>query len=195
MMSNLENEVWRPVDGFPYMVSNLGRVKSMARVVNCGPNKIGVKSLPERLVKPFINNQTGYMQVVLPDRKKHSVHRMVACAFFGLPKDGDVVNHKNGIRNDNRLENLEWCSQSYNIKHANKLFGYKNPCEGKFSKNHPVSKRIKITHKNGDVEFFDCALDAVRKYPKFESPSISRCCTGKSKTHWGAKFEFTKEEE
>lgn len=70
--------------------------------------------------KPFISS-TGYKRVTLwhnGKQKKYSVHRLVAMAFLDNPNDYPQVNHIDGNKLNNRLENLEWCSQEMNIRHA-----------------------------------------------------------------------------
>lgn len=121
-MVNIQEEIWKDVVGYEgyYKVSNLGRVKSLPRKENSKRNWITI----ERILSDKVSN-IGYVRVVFHDRKKHSVHRLVMIAFVANPDNKPQVNHINGIRNDNRLVNLEWATSSENAKHAYSVLGVK----------------------------------------------------------------------
>lgn len=104
-------EEWRPVVGQEgrYEVSSLGRVRSLLRRSQTGPDRILAPSM-----------RSGYASVAFYDkgRQVHRVHVLVAEAFIGLRPPGHVVNHKNLDKSDNRACNLEWVTQRENIEHA-----------------------------------------------------------------------------
>jgi len=113
-------EVWKEVLGFDgfYAVSNLGRMKSLSRTVCREGGK--PRTLPERMMK-CARHAHGYLHVSLrkPGEKqiKRLVHRLVAEAFLGLTADSEV-NHKDGIKMNNTVSNLEPCTHAENMAHA-----------------------------------------------------------------------------
>lgn len=113
-------EIWKDVKGYEgiYQVSNIGRVKSLLRKV---AHIKGNRTIPERIIKLHISSSNGYYMVNLCKDKSHKsylVHRLVAGAFISNPNKLPYINHKNEIRTDNRVENLEWCTPEYNIEYS-----------------------------------------------------------------------------
>lgn len=115
-------EEWRAVEQYEgwYEVSNLGRVRSLSRIVNCG---VAYKRRTrERILKPIIGRTSVYPTASLSKAgskpRISQVHRLVAAAFLGPVPCGKEVNHKNGIKADARLCNLEYVTHAQNIRHA-----------------------------------------------------------------------------
>ena len=100
-------EEWKPIPGFPnYFVSDLGRVLSYAQT-------------KPKFLKPLASK--GYRHVAICNNgviHRVQVHRLVANAFCPKIPGKEYVNHKNGIRSDNRAENLEWVTAKENTAHA-----------------------------------------------------------------------------
>ena len=108
------SEEWKDIEGFEgwYQVSNLGNVRRIAPV-NGSPRC--------RKLKPWVNTR-GYSFVTLNVHCKKTafrLHRLVAEHFIGRPCDGQTdVNHIDGNKQNNSVENLEWCTRSENMIHA-----------------------------------------------------------------------------
>lgn len=114
-------EVWKPVVGYEgrYEVSDLGRVRSLDRVVNGAPGK-GTYLKPGVVLRHGTHRQ-GYHLVSLHDgtgRRTHKVHRLVALAFLGPAPDGSEACHNNSDPSDNRALNLRWDTRSGNMLDA-----------------------------------------------------------------------------
>ena len=111
-------EIWKDIPDYEglYQISNTGRVKSL-------PKKAGGSYRKEKILRNQLK-KTGYFQIKLSKDSSDRVmliHRLIAEAFIENVENKPFINHINAIRNDNRIENLEWCTQSENVIHAYKL--------------------------------------------------------------------------
>lgn len=129
-------ETWKPVVGYEsmYEVSNLGAVRSLPIV---SWNSKCYVTRKEKVRKQH-NSWNGYLATAVGrkgSRRTLLVHRLVCAAFHLNPENKPFVNHKNGIKTDNRAENLEWCTRIENMKHAFSIGLQDNKGE-----NHPTAK-------------------------------------------------------
>ena len=176
------DEIWKKAKGFEdYEVSNLGRVRSIERVVSY---KGGSPRLRKgRLLKPWKYNR-GYLMVSLWQdgcRTHKSIHRLVAQAFVENPNPAlwTQINHIDENPSNNRADNLEWCCQSYNNSYGGRM---KRIAEA-------LSKPVEAFDSNGIVVHrFASTMDAQRN--GFDSPNVSNCCNGKLKTFKGLRWRF-----
>lgn len=182
-------EEWRDIKGYEgfYQVSNLGRVKSLERKVR---SQYGFRTIPEIIRKPN-KNLFGYLMLLLSKKgvnKPYTIHRLVAETFIPNPDNLPQINHKNEIKTDNRVENLEWCSSQYNNN-----YGTHNERMAATKINHPsLSKPIAQYNKNKTlVAKYPSAAEAERQ-TGINRTNIRLCCNGSKyrKTAGGYIWKF-----
>lgn len=169
-------ENWKDIPGHPgYRVSDQGGVCSARKTL-----------------RPFVVKSTGYMQVNLSKRSRHFVHRLVAGAFCGEPRE--VVNHLNGIKSDNRAINLEWTTQAANNVHRHRELGHPGSCAGRQGAHHPKSIPVIATCiATGEETRYASGSDACRE-KGFTSTGIAAACKGKISHHAGYRFRYAQDE-
>lgn len=127
-------EIWKDIEGYEglYQISNLGRIKSLERIVITKRHKIPVKET----IRKQNTDTYGYNRVFLRNKNKNKnfqVHRLVAIHFIDNSENKPQVNHIDGVKTNNRVDNLEWVTNKENQYHSikigirnSKTFTYKN---------------------------------------------------------------------
>ena len=178
------------IKGFPdYYVTDTGDVYSRKYQPIRNPNNRINKINPSKL-------NTNYFTVCLyKDGRVYqkTVHRLVAEAFIPNPENKPEVNHINGIRTDNRVENLEWATKSENMQHAYHVLNNKPHTLGKLGKENATAKPI-IQIKNGtQIALFYGSREAQRK-TGINAGNIIACCKGHRMTAGGFQWRYKKVE-
>ena len=183
----MEQEIWKDVVGYEglYLVSNLG----------------SIKRADGKLVSQYFSN-CNYAKVVLKKNqnyKQYSVHRLVAQAFIPNPENKPHINHKDAIRFNNRVDNLEWTTPKENMQHALKLNTIrgsnkkrKNPILAKnYKANVPIAVISNIT--NLIVNKYENKIIATKKCRKkmFVEPDYYFFCMGEqAKSRLPYRWEY-----
>ena len=173
-------EVWKDIGGYEglYQVSNLGRIKSLDR-----------RTMKWKIKALGFNGKNKYLQVSLYKNnieKRYLVHRLVAQAFIPNLYNKETINHKDGNKQNNNVNNLEWATRSENSQHAFRTGLAHNWLEGKRGKDNYQSKIILQIDKNTKkiIGKFYGLREASEKTGVHES-DICNCCNNK-KGHYTA---------
>ena len=185
----MENiEIWKDIENYEgkYQVSDLGRVRSLERDIYYQNGTI--HHLKEKMLVQRIDKY-GYMRVNLYLNGKIKTiltHRLVAEAFIPNPENKPQINHRDEVKTNNVVENLEWCSAQENVNYgtrtARAVQNHKYPKLG----NHPKAKAIFCEELNKE---FDCITSAGKELG-VNRVSISQACTGKLKTAGGFHWKY-----
>jgi hypothetical protein len=171
-------EVWKPIVGYEgkYEVSSTGKIKSLNYHRSGKP----------KVLSPKINKY-GYLCVLLYNkgkRKDATIHRLVAMSFINNPKGLPQINHKNECKQDNRVENLEWCTNIYNANYGTRnVRAINNRHTGKVRKN-------VLQMKDGIVVGKYISIMEASRQTGIPFRSISRVARGERKRTHGYEWTF-----
>ena len=199
-------ENWRDVKGYEglYQVSDLGRIKSLDREII---QKIKGGIFAKKIYKGCILKQSmrnGYLSVNFKNKsigKHKSVHRLIAEAFILNHDNKPLVNHINGIKTDNRMSNLEWCTAKENSQHALNT-GLHKPYLSKEAIKKSNDSFCKETICLENKKVFKSAYEAAIWLNDYEfnntkkvhtiAAKIRNCRNGRAKSTYGYHFKFNK---
>ena len=186
----MENiEIWKDIENYEglYQVSNLGRVKSLERGVYY-PNGTIIRHMEEKILAPALNSN-GYSLVNLSKNgkvKTTKVHRLVAMAFIENPENKPMVNHKDEVKNNNVVDNLEWCDNKYNANYGTRNVRIIQNRRSYKLGNAPSAKAVFCVELN---KTFDCAKRAEKELGIWGT-SMIKVCKGKAKTTGGFHWKY-----
>ena len=184
-------EIWKEIEGYPnYQVSNMGRVKRLST---------GYYRRTEKILKPQLQNN-GYLHIKLSQKDKTKcilVHRLIAQVFIPNPNNLPQVNHINEDKTDNRVENLEWCTQKYNINYGNGISKRvkTNKENGTYKKIGEINSKIRsksilqFSKDNSFIRKWDCIMDIQRELG-YDNKQICSCLKNRQKTAKGFKWVY-----
>ena len=186
-------EVWKDIPGFEgyYQASNFGRVRGLDRTV---PTKNGFsKKIKGRIMSQSVAG-TGYMQVMITKNGKqqpHTVHRLVASAFIENPNGYNEVDHIDGTRTNNNVNNLRWVTHYEYVMHMHEL-GRWYDGSANITNQEAREKALSRTRRpvmRSDGKIYRSVSEAA-KTENVARSSISRACKSDSYTCHGFKYKY-----
>lgn len=169
-------EEWRDIHGYEgkYQVSNMGRIRTLSP-------KNRVRNSKNGIITTSLDN-CGYKNVTLSG-KTYKVHRLVAIAFIENIHQYPCINHKDENKENNRVDNLEWCSYKYNCN-----YGTRNL---RISQN-GGRKIVQMDMEGNDIQIWNSIAQAARFFG-VKRTTICGCCAGRQHTSCGYKWRYADE--
>lgn len=184
-------EIWKPIMGYEglYEVSNLGRVKSLERVVKCGK----ATRIDSEVIKTLTPNKNGYIKVNLFKEGKYKtclVHRLVADTFLDNTHNLPQVDHINGDRTDNRVINLRYTDKQSN--QLNNITRKRMSLShiGKPSNWHKKEKtKVQFNHNGEIIKIWNSTKDC-KSIIGISRQTINDCCKGRCNSAGGYQWQY-----
>lgn len=174
-------EIWKDIEEYKdkYQASNYGRIKNKRT---------------KQIVSLYIGSHGYYKVGLYYDRKNKptEVHRLIAKTFISNPENKKEVNHIDGNKLNNKIDNLEWVTHKENINHAwrTKLFEPVREASKRYGKNNPNAKRvIQYDLSMNKIKEYDCIVEATKE-TKIDKTNIGKCCNNIRRTAGGYIWEF-----
>lgn len=177
-------EIWKDIPDYEclYQASNFGRIRSLNRIDNCNKPRIG------KILK-FFKSKNGYFQVWLSKNGKAHiflVHKLIAKTFLENPHNYLYINHIDGNKSNNNVDNLEWCTQSHNVNESYRLGLQKK----QYGKDNCHSKKINQYDLNNNfIKTWNSFMD-IERYYGFNHSNLQKVCVGKYRYAYGYIWRY-----
>lgn len=184
-------EIWKPACGYEkyLLVSNLGNVKRLGKYIKTSHH--ATRYCKETIAKPSIGKR-GYYNISLQDKevglhKLLYIHRLVALTFIPNPKGYRYINHKDENKLNNTVENLEWCTDAYNIHYGTAIQRGKDKQIRDQIRGIPI---IQLDKDNNVIAEYPSARHVARLLRYKTSSSIINVLKNRKKTTHGYKWKY-----
>lgn len=189
------DEIWKDIEGFEnkYQVSNLGRVKKKQTIKK---HWLGGDSIVKEKILKLNKHREGYLYAqLIVDGKliPIGIHRLVAMAFIPNPDNLPLINHKDENKENNCVDNLEWCDKNYNNNYGTRNERISNAKKDKKPSEEAIEKHkkkiIQMDLEGNIVKIWDSIKDAANE-GGFNVGAIGRCLKRKLNKHHNFKWKY-----
>ncbi len=171
-------EIWKDIEGYEgkYTISNYGKVTAL---------NFAKRGFSQELKQSLDSKGYSFVNLYFSGKMNpHRIHRLIAIHFIPNPESKPYINHINGIKNDNSIDNLEWCTAKENIRHSFDTGLNKNSDKQKQSIRNISSKKV---INNNDGMIHSSCVEAS-KYYKIEYQRLKSMLNGSRKNKTSLKY-------